>query len=34
LMPSPPAASGQGKAPKYRLILVEQNDLALACPIL
>src|SRR5262249_16093737 len=33
LAASPPAAPGQGKAPKYRLILVEQNDLALACPI-
>jgi hypothetical protein len=34
LAASPPAAPRQGKAPKYRLILVEQNDLALARPIL
>ena len=34
LASSPPAAPGQGKAPKHRLILVEQNDLALARPIL
>jgi hypothetical protein len=34
LASSPPAAPGQGKAPEHRLILVEQNDFALACPIL
>lgn len=33
LMPSPPAAAGQSKTPKDGLILVEQNDLALACPV-
>ena len=33
LAASPPPASGQGKAPKHRLILVEQNDLVLASPI-
>ncbi len=33
LAASPPAASGQGKAPKHGLILVEQNNLVLARPI-
>jgi hypothetical protein len=33
LAASPPAAPGQGKAPEHRLILVEQNNLALARPI-
>lgn len=33
LVTSPPAASGQGKAPKHRLILVEQNDFTLARPV-
>ena len=33
LAASPPAAPWQGKAPKHRLILVEQNDLVLARPI-
>jgi hypothetical protein len=33
LAASPPAAPGQGKTPEHRLILVEQNDLALARPI-
>src|SRR5215475_4485459 len=33
LAASPPAAPGQGKTPEHRLILVEQNDLALPRPI-
>src|SRR5215475_166764 len=33
LAASPPAAPGQSKTPEHRLILVEQNDLALARPI-
>lgn len=33
LAASPLAAPGQGKTPEHRLILVEQNDLALARPI-
>jgi hypothetical protein len=34
LASSPPAASGQGKAPQHGLILIEQDDLVLTRPIL
>jgi hypothetical protein len=33
LRPSPPPASGQGKAPQPRLIVVEQNELPLTRPL-
>jgi hypothetical protein len=33
LAAAPPAASRQGKTPQHRLILVEQDNLVLACPI-
>ena len=33
LAAAPPAASGQGKAPQHGLILIEQDELALARPI-
>jgi hypothetical protein len=31
---APPASSGQGKAPEDCFVLIEQNDLAPACPVL
>jgi hypothetical protein len=31
---TPPAGSGQGKAPQDRFVFIEQNDLALTSPIL
>lgn len=31
---APPARAGEGKAPEYRFVFIEQNDLTPVCPIL
>ena len=31
---TPPARAGQGKAPEYRFVFIEQHNLTPACPIL